>query len=201
MLLFQGWTNERASLAALIASLNSPSSEISLNSEESEDGEEEEEEETLLPHPLMLNNFSDKLSLPTSCSSTHPRFETNPPSPTQFMSYVLTGMCPLGPRTSLALSHIFEARQAAPGRNLEAWRVSHRLSWPAKISVNVEAKSSLLEESREEIALFFSWSEILIAVVSVFRRASYGVDLMNWSEKSARNLNFFLRLATSWSLS
>ena len=42
-------------------------------------------------------------------------------------------------------------------------------------------------------------SEILIAVVSVFRRASYGVDLMKLSENSSRNLNFFLRLEMSLS--
>lgn len=31
---------------------------------------------TLFPHPLMLKSFSDRLSLPMSCSSTHPLLDT-----------------------------------------------------------------------------------------------------------------------------
>ena len=101
--------------------------------------------------------------------------------------------------TSLALSQSLAAVQPAPGRNLDSWSSSHLLSLPLDTVEKQEDSLSLLEESLVDTALFLSNSDSFIAVVSVFRRASYGVVLMKLSEKSSRNLNFLRKLATSQS--
>ena len=103
--------------------------------------------------------------------------------------------------TSLAFSHSLAAVHPAPGRNRASCSSSQRLSLPWGTEEKDEASLSLLLESRRVTALFLSNSLILMAVVSVRRRASYGVLRMKLSEKSSRNLNFFLRLATSLSSS
>ena len=105
----------------------------------------------------------------------------------------------VSPMTSLALSQSLAAVQPAPGRNLDSWSSSHLLSLPLDTVEKQEDSLSLLEESLVDTALFLSNSDSFIAVVSVFRRASYGVVLMKLSEKSSRNLNFLRKLATSQS--
>ena len=105
----------------------------------------------------------------------------------------------VSPMTSLALSQSLAAVQPAPGRNLDSCSSSHLLSLPLDTVEKQEDSLSLLEESLVDTALFLSNSDSFIAVVSVFRRASYGVVLMKLSEKSSRNLNFLRKLATSQS--
>ena len=105
----------------------------------------------------------------------------------------------VSPMTSLALSQSLAAVQPAPGRNLDSCSSSHLLSLPLDTVEKQEDSLSLLEESLVDTALFLSNSDSFIAVVSVFRRASYGVVLMKLSEKSSMNLNFLRKLATSQS--
>ena len=105
----------------------------------------------------------------------------------------------VSPMTSLALSQSLAAVQPAPGRNFDSCSSSHLLSLPLDTVEKQEDSLSLLEESLVDTALFLSNSDSFIAVVSVFRRASYGVVLMKLSEKSSRNLNFLRKLATSQS--
>ena len=102
----------------------------------------------------------------------------------------------VSPMTSLALSQSLAAVKPAPGRNLASCNSSHLLSLLLDTEENLQDSLSLLDERREDTALFLSNSDSFIAVVSVYRRASYGVVLIKLSEKSSKNRNFLQRLAT-----
>ncbi len=101
------------------------------------------------------------------------------------------------PIDSLASSHSWAAEQAAPGRNLAGWIWSHLLSTPAITLIVVAASSSLFRASFSSVALPFSASFSLRAVLSSLMMVLSPFLDMNSSVYSARKLNFFLMLSRS----